>query len=81
MSRFKSDRTFHVTRGDREPENGAAFIPKSGKIERKELHDSPEFEKEELAQIYVKRGLDHALALQVAEQLMARDALAASCSG
>lgn len=45
--------------------------------ERKELHDSPEFEKEELAQIYVKRGLDHALALQVAEQLMARDALAA----
>ncbi len=32
VSRFKSDRTFHVMRGDREPEGGAAFIPKSGKI-------------------------------------------------
>ena len=45
--------------------------------ERKELKDSPEFEREELAQIYVMRGLDHALALQVADQLMARDALGA----
>jgi VIT1/CCC1 family predicted Fe2+/Mn2+ transporter len=45
--------------------------------ERKELQDSPEFEKEELAQIYVKRGVDHALAMQVAEQLMAKDALSA----
>ncbi|MGC8073613.1 VIT1/CCC1 transporter family protein, partial [Salmonella enterica] len=32
---------------------------------------------EELARIYVDRGLDHALALQVAEQLMAKDALGA----
>jgi VIT1/CCC1 family predicted Fe2+/Mn2+ transporter len=45
--------------------------------ERKELHESPEFEREELAQIYVKRGLDHSLALKVAEQLMAKDALSA----
>jgi len=45
--------------------------------ERKELADSPAFEKEELAQIYVERGLDRALALKVAEQLMAKDALSA----
>ena len=45
--------------------------------ERKELKDSPKFERKELAQIYVKRGLDHALALKVADQLMAKDALGA----
>ena len=45
--------------------------------ERKELKDSPKFEREELAQIYVTRGLDHALALKVADQLMAKDALGA----
>ena len=45
--------------------------------EGKELKASPEFEREELAQIYVKRGLDHGLALKVAEQLMAKDALGA----
>lgn len=45
--------------------------------ERKELKDSPKLEREELAQIYVMRGLDHALALKVADQLMARDALGA----
>ena len=45
--------------------------------ERKELRDTPKFEREELAQIYVKRGLDHALALKVADQLMAKDALGA----
>ena len=45
--------------------------------ERKELKDSPKFEREELAQIYVMRGLDHALALKVADQLMAKDALGA----
>jgi VIT1/CCC1 family predicted Fe2+/Mn2+ transporter len=45
--------------------------------ERKELADSPKFEREELAQIYVMRGLDHDLALKVAEQLMAKDALGA----
>jgi VIT1/CCC1 family predicted Fe2+/Mn2+ transporter len=45
--------------------------------ERSELRDTPEFEKEELAQIYVKRGLDRDLALKVAEQLMAKDALGA----
>ena len=45
--------------------------------ERKELKDNPKFEREELAQIYVMRGLDHALALKVADQLMAKDALGA----
>jgi VIT1/CCC1 family predicted Fe2+/Mn2+ transporter len=45
--------------------------------ETQELHDDPAFEREELAQIYVDRGLDLALARQVADQLMAKDALGA----
>ena len=45
--------------------------------ERRELVDAPDFEREELAQIYVRRGLDHALAVQVADQLMKKDALGA----
>src|SRR6516225_936064 len=45
--------------------------------ERRELRNNIEFEKEELAQIYVKRGLESSLAQKVAEQLMAKDALAA----
>ncbi len=45
--------------------------------ERIELGNSVESEKEELAPIYVKRGIDSELAIQVAEQLMAHDALAA----
>jgi len=45
--------------------------------EAAELRDNPGFELEELAEIYVKRGLDKTLARQVAQQLMARDALAA----
>ena len=45
--------------------------------ERKELSESPEFELDELADIYVKRGVDPALARQVAQQMMAKDALAA----
>ncbi|RTM09325.1 MAG: VIT family protein [Hyphomicrobiales bacterium] len=45
--------------------------------EREELRTQPEFEREELAQIYVKRGLEAGLARQVADQLMAKDALAA----
>ena len=36
-----------------------------------------EFEREELAEIYVKRGLEPSLARQVAQQLMAKDALTA----
>ena len=43
--------------------------------ERKELSEDPEFELDELAEIYVKRGVDQALARQVAQQLMAKDAL------
>lgn len=45
--------------------------------ETKELATDEEFEREELAAIYVKRGLTPVLAKQVAEQLMAHDALAA----
>ena len=41
------------------------------------MQSQPEFERQELSQIYVKRGLDEALALQVADQLMAKDALGA----
>jgi VIT1/CCC1 family predicted Fe2+/Mn2+ transporter len=43
--------------------------------ERAELARDPEFERDELAELYVQRGLEPALAKQVAEQLMARDAL------
>src|SRR5476649_2299116 len=45
--------------------------------ERKELRESPGFERDELAVIYVTRGVDPALAQQVAQQLMAKDALGA----
>jgi VIT1/CCC1 family predicted Fe2+/Mn2+ transporter len=45
--------------------------------ERTELATMPESELNELTGIYVERGLDLALARQVAEQLMAKDALAA----
>jgi vacuolar iron transporter family protein len=44
--------------------------------ERKELAEQPDFELEELAGIYIKRGVEPGLAHQVAKQLMARDALA-----
>jgi VIT1/CCC1 family predicted Fe2+/Mn2+ transporter len=43
--------------------------------EKEELEKSPEKELEELRGIYVKRGLDRDLALQVAQQLTAHDAL------
>lgn len=46
-------------------------------LERSHLRENPEFERRELADIYMKRGLDAELADEVAEQLMARDALAA----
>lgn len=45
--------------------------------ERKELVELPQMEREELAQIYVGRGLTPDLAHQVADQMMAHDALAA----
>lgn len=45
--------------------------------ERKELADNPVQEHAELTAIYVKRGLDAALAASVATQLMAHDALGA----
>ncbi len=45
--------------------------------ERQELESDPEFERQELADIYVGRGLDESLARQVAAQLMSKDALGA----
>jgi VIT1/CCC1 family predicted Fe2+/Mn2+ transporter len=45
--------------------------------ERAEQLSQPAFEHDELAQIYVKRGLEPGLASQVADQLMAKDALGA----
>jgi len=45
--------------------------------ERRELSENRGDEQQELARIYIERGLDGALATQVAEQLMARDALGA----
>jgi len=45
--------------------------------ERAELKADPAAEQRELTAIYVKRGLDAALARRVAEQLMAHDALGA----
>lgn len=45
--------------------------------ERAELQQNPAGEQRELAAIYVGRGLGHALADQVAEKLMAHDALGA----
>lgn len=45
--------------------------------ERRELKSAPAHEHEELAQIYVKRGLEPTLAREVATQLMAKDALEA----
>jgi VIT1/CCC1 family predicted Fe2+/Mn2+ transporter len=45
--------------------------------ERKELQTDVAFERKELATIYEKRGLEPSLAQQVADQLMAHDALSA----
>lgn len=45
--------------------------------ERTELAATGDYERNELAAIYVERGLELSLANQVAEQLMAKDALAA----
>ena len=45
--------------------------------ERRELTDQPQAELQELANSYVKRGLEAKLAMKVAEQLSARDRLGA----
>lgn len=45
--------------------------------EKRELKKNPTFELEELAQIYVTRGLELPLAREVATQLMAHDAIGA----
>jgi VIT1/CCC1 family predicted Fe2+/Mn2+ transporter len=45
--------------------------------ERTELAGNENYERKELAAIYVKRGLELSLANQVADQLMAKDALGA----
>ncbi len=44
--------------------------------ETRELREQPEFEEDELAEIYITRGLDPKLAREVAKQLMAKNALA-----
>ncbi len=46
-------------------------------LERRSLENNFEFERDELAEIYEGRGLDPDLATQVADQLMAHDALGA----
>lgn len=46
-------------------------------IERRELREDPDYETEELAAIYVRRGLDPQLARQVAVRLMHVDPLTA----
>jgi VIT1/CCC1 family predicted Fe2+/Mn2+ transporter len=46
-------------------------------LEKRSIEKDFEFEKGELAQIYETRGLEPALAMQVAEKLMAHDALGA----
>jgi VIT1/CCC1 family predicted Fe2+/Mn2+ transporter len=46
-------------------------------VEKRELATQPAFEEDELAEIYVARGLSPDLARTVARQLMAKDALAA----
>ena len=45
--------------------------------ETRELAEEPDYELQELTQIYVQRGLDRELAAQVARQLTAHDALGA----
>ncbi len=45
--------------------------------ERGEQSSQPALEREELAQIYIKRGIESDLAFKVADQLMAKDALGA----
>ena len=45
--------------------------------ERRELNENPEYELDELTEIYFKRGVDRDLARQVAQQLMAKNALSA----
>ena len=45
--------------------------------EKRELSSDPEFEREELAQVYVVRGVEAGLAREVAKQLMSKDALGA----
>lgn len=45
--------------------------------EKRELANDPEFEKRELADIYVSREIERGLARKVAEQLMGKDALTA----
>ena len=48
--------------------------------ELKELNENVEFEREELAEIYVKRGVEQTLARQVAQQLMAKRCLGRPCT-
>lgn len=46
-------------------------------IERRELANDPDYEREEMTEIYIQRGLEPELAAKVAKQLMAHNALEA----
>lgn len=46
-------------------------------IERRELANDPDYEQQEMTEIYIQRGLEPELAAEVAKQLMAHDALEA----
>ena len=46
-------------------------------VERAELRTNDKGEHEELAEIYADRGVDHTLAMKVADQLLTHDALGA----
>lgn len=46
-------------------------------IERRELANDPDYEREEMTEIYIQRGLEPELAANVAKQLMAHNALEA----
>ena len=47
------------------------------KLEKQELHDDPDGELEELTQLYEAKGMSRGLAVEVARELTAHDALAA----
>lgn len=46
-------------------------------IERRELANNPDYEHDEMTEIYIERGLEPVLAAEVAKQLMAHNALEA----
>lgn len=78
---FRGSRTLRPARCRWLLGNTSLYIPKPEAAERareeSELASYPDAEHEELAQIYVRRGLDHSLATQVATALMRHDSIGA----